>query len=141
MTVGIHLPNSPQFVIAYWALLTVGAIIVNLNPLYTKDELRFCVDNTTMTGLITFDMVLPIIKAVCQEVNIPLVIVTRITDFVAGAPLSTPAELGLEEGWHHFSELLEKSNNAIPPHIPIVPADPAIIQFTGGTRVFPKEQS
>ena len=38
--VGILLPNCPQFVIAYWAILMAGAIVVNLNPLYTKEELR-----------------------------------------------------------------------------------------------------
>ncbi|MEA3222972.1 MAG: AMP-binding protein, partial [Thermodesulfobacteriota bacterium] len=33
--VGVHLPNCPQFVIAYYATLSLGAIVVNLNPLYT----------------------------------------------------------------------------------------------------------
>ena len=136
--VGVHLPNSPQFVIAYWALLTVGAIVVNLNPMYTKDELQFSAENTGMTALFTFDAVLPIVKAVYETFPIPLVIVTRITDFVNGIPVSTPSELGLLDGWHHLTELLEKSNNTIPPRIPVVPSDPAVIQFTGGTTGVPK---
>ncbi len=136
--VGIYLPNSPQFVIAYWALLMVGAIVVNLNPMYTKDELQFCVENTGITGLFAFDMVLPNVKAVCEIVNIPLVVITRITDFVDAAPTSTKEELGLPDAWHHFSELLEQSTNTVPPRIPIVPEDPAIIQFTGGTTGIPK---
>jgi len=136
--VGIHLPNSPQFVIAYWALLTIGAIVVNLNPMYTKDELKFCLENTGATGLFTFDTVLPIVKAVYDEYQIPLVVVTRITDFVDAAPTSTKAELGLPEDWYHFSELLEQSKNTIPPRVPIVNSDPAIIQFTGGTTGIPK---
>jgi len=136
--IGIHLPNCPQFVIAYWALLTVGAIVVNLNPTYTKDEVRFCAENTGATGLFTFDTVLPVIKAVCADYDIPLTIVTRLTDFVDALPTSNREELGLPESWHHFSELLEQSTNTVPPQIPIVPADPAIIQFTGGTTGTPK---
>lgn len=136
--IGIYLPNCPQFVIAYWALLTVGAIVVNLNPMYTKDELQFCVGNTGSTGIFTMDALVPLVKAVCQSVDIPLVIVTRLTDFVNGAPMSTPEELGLLEGWHHFSQLLDQSTNTVPPQIPIVPSDPAIIQFTGGTTGVPK---
>ena len=136
--VGIYLPNSPQFVLAYWALLTVGAIVVNLNPMYTKDELKFCVENTGMTGIFTMDLLLPVVKAVYETVKIPLVIVTRLTDFVNGAPMSTPEELGLLEGWHHLSQLLDQSNNTIPPRVPIVNTDPAVIQFTGGTTGVPK---
>src|SRR6056297_2811522 len=30
--VGLHLPNSPQYVIAFYATLSLGAIVVNLNP-------------------------------------------------------------------------------------------------------------
>ena len=32
--VGIHLPNIPQYVISYYATLSLGAIVVNFNPLY-----------------------------------------------------------------------------------------------------------
>jgi long-chain acyl-CoA synthetase len=103
--IGILLPNCPQFVISYWALLQTGAIVVNLNPMYTYDELKFCAENTGLKGLITFDAILPIVKAVGQAVDIPILIVTRVTDFVNGAPVSTPEALGLEEGWHHFSQL------------------------------------
>ncbi len=131
--IGILLPNSPQFIIAYWSVLMTGAIVVNLNPMYTYEELKHYAENTGMTGLFTFDTVLPKVKPLCKAVNIPLVVVTRITDFVNGQGVSTPEDLGLEEGWRHLSRLIEQSTNKIPPRLPLTPDDPAVIQFTGGT--------
>jgi long-chain acyl-CoA synthetase len=37
--VGIFMPNTPQFVMAYFAVLKLGAIVVAINPLYTAREL------------------------------------------------------------------------------------------------------
>jgi len=62
--VGLHLPTSPQYVIAYQAVLSLGAIVVNLNPMYTAAELEALVADTGITTLITFDMVLPYIRSV-----------------------------------------------------------------------------
>ena len=44
--VGIHLPNCPQYLIAYYAVLSLGAIVVNMNPLYTADELKLIAETT-----------------------------------------------------------------------------------------------
>jgi long-chain acyl-CoA synthetase len=136
--VGIHLPTCPQYVIAYHAALTLGAIVVNLNPLYTPEELRPLAEDTGITTLITFDMFLSNVRALCQTVEIPRVIVTKITDYIAGFGQSTPAELELEEGWHHFSLLIEGSPQTRVPRIEVLPEDPALIQFTGGTTGVPK---
>src|SRR5438034_10569126 len=38
--VGVMLPNTPQFVIAFYGALRAGAIVVPCNPLYTIPELR-----------------------------------------------------------------------------------------------------
>jgi len=136
--VGLHLPTSPQYVIAYYAVLSLGAIGVNLNPMYTADELKGLAANTGLTTLFTFDKVLPNIRALCRDVNIPRVIVTRVIDYIDGFGTSTPAELDLEEGWHHFSQLLNSSTNTRLPRVHVVPEDPALIQFTGGTTGLPK---
>ena len=90
--IGIILPDSPQFNVAYWASLAAGAVIVNLNPLYTVEELTHYCKDTGLTGLFTFDTVLPKIKPLCQALTIPLVIVTRLTDFIDGKGVSTPEE-------------------------------------------------
>ncbi len=116
----------------------VGAIGVNLNPMYTAEELKQLTANTGVTTLFTFDRVLPNIRPVCREVDIPRVIVTRVTDYIEGFGTSTPAELELEEGWHHFSQLLKSSTNTRLPRVQVVPEDPALIQFTGGTTGLPK---
>jgi long-chain acyl-CoA synthetase len=136
--VGVHLPTSPQYIVAYYAALSVGAIVVNLNPMYTVDELKALTSNTGVSTLFTFDMVLPNVRPVCQEVDIARVIVTRITDYVDGLGQSTPQELELEEGWHHFSQLLENTPGTKLPRVAVVPEDPALIQFTGGTTGLPK---
>ena len=135
---GVHLPTCPQYVIAYHALLSLGAIVVNLNPMYTPDELKRIANDTGLATLITFDTVLPNIVQLCQSVPIPRVIVTRITDYIEGMGQSTSKDMGLLEGWHHFSRLIENTSQTRIPRIPILPDDPALIQFTGGTTGIPK---
>jgi len=136
--VGLHLPTSPQYVIAYHAVLSLGAIGVNLNPMYTAEELKALVSKTGVSTLVTFDMVLPNIRPVCEQVEISRVIVTKVTDYINGFPQSTPEELELEKGWHHFSLLLEGCSDTKVPRVEIGPEDPALIQFTGGTTGIPK---
>jgi long-chain acyl-CoA synthetase len=136
--VGLHLPNCPQYLIAYFGVLSIGGIVVNLNPLYTPDELKLMANTTTMTSLITFDMALPAIRTLCKEVQIPRVIVTAVTDYIKGFPVSTSQSLDLEKGWHHFAELIAKYPNPRRVKVQVNPEDPALIQFTGGTTGIPK---
>jgi long-chain acyl-CoA synthetase len=136
--VGMHLPNCPQYLIANYATLSLGAIVVNLNPMYTPDELKHAAQKTGMTTLFTFDMVLPNISALCKEVEILRVIVTRVTDYIKGMEQSTKAGLDLDPKWHHFSELLEGCTDTKRPRVQVSPEDPCMIQFTGGTTGVPK---
>jgi long-chain acyl-CoA synthetase len=136
--VGLHLPNCPQYVIAYLATLYLGAIAVNLNAMYTADELKPMIETTGMTTLVTFDIVLPAIRTVAQEVDIPRIVVTKVTDYITGMGVSTPKDLELEEGWHHFSTLMDNSSGTRVPRVEIAQDDPALIQFTGGTTGIPK---
>jgi long-chain acyl-CoA synthetase len=55
-----------------------------------------------------------------------------------GPQVSTAAELGLEEGYLHFSEVLETDKRWAPPLVDIKHDDPALIQYTGGTTGSPK---
>lgn len=136
--VGLHLPNIPQYLISYYATLYVGAVVVNFNPLYTPEELTALVKQTGVSTFITFDMVIPNVKAVTAEIEIPRVIATSVFDFMDGVDISTPETMQMEDQWHHFSQLLDNSQNLKRPKVDINLEDAALIQFTGGTTGIPK---
>jgi long-chain acyl-CoA synthetase len=136
--VGILLPNCPQYLIAYGAVLSLGCIIVNMNPLYTNDELKFMIENTGLETIVTTDEVLAAKRPMIKEIDLRRVIVTGLRDYVSGARASTAKSLDLEEGWRHFSELIEGCADKRIPRVPFSPQDPALIQFTGGTTGVPK---
>ncbi|MCX7983077.1 MAG: long-chain fatty acid--CoA ligase [Syntrophales bacterium] len=136
--VGLALPNCPQYVIAYYAALSVGAIVVNMNPIYTANELKFMMENSGLETLFTFDMVLGTMRPLAKELQLKNVIVTKVTDYINGFGVSDAKSLELEEGWHHFSELIEKTTDEKLPRVSISADDPALIQYTGGTTGLPK---
>ena len=134
--VGVHLPTCPQYVIAFQAVLSIGAIVVNLNPIYPSDELAVIAKQSGLTTLITIDKALPNVRNLCTKFPIPRVIVADSSDFTAKGRTGQP--VALESGWHSFSDLLERSTNTSRVRVDIKPEDPAVIQFTGGTTGIPK---
>lgn len=136
--IGIALPNCPQYIIAYYAALSAGAVVVNLSPLSTRDELKLVMETTGLDTLFTFDGALDAVRPLALELGLRRVIVTRLTDYIKPFDVSTSRDLELEQGWHHFSALLAGSTDTRVPPLAFSPDDPALIQFTGGTTGPPK---
>jgi long-chain acyl-CoA synthetase len=136
--VALALPNCPQYVIAYYGILSAGAIVVNINPMYTFDELKFMMENAGVETLITFDSALKVMRPLATALKLKNVIITCVTDYINGMPVSTAQSLKLDAGWHHYSELLAGSPDESVPKIEFKSSDIAVIQFTGGTTGFPK---
>jgi len=136
--VALALPNCPQYVIAYYGVLSAGAIVVNLNPMYTVDELKFMMENAGAETLVTFDGALAVMRPLAAALKLKNVIVTAVTDYIDGLPVSTPQSLKLDDGWHHFFGLLENTPLESIPDIKFQSTDIALIQFTGGTTGLPK---
>jgi long-chain acyl-CoA synthetase len=136
--VALALPNCPQYVVAYYGVLSAGGIVVNMNPLYTFDELKFMMENAGVETLITFDGALGVMRPLSKALKLKNVIVTALTDYIKGFTVSNAETLKLDEGWSHFSELLDVCSNERVLEIPFAATDTAVIQFTGGTTGLPK---
>ena len=54
--VGLLLPNCPAYVTAYYAILKAGAVVVNLNPLYTTEELSALAADAGVAAIVTLDL-------------------------------------------------------------------------------------
>ena len=56
-TIGVQLPNVPQFLFAYYGLVRAGYVMVPMNPLLTAREMAFQLRNSDCRLLVTTDLV------------------------------------------------------------------------------------
>jgi long-chain acyl-CoA synthetase len=136
--VAIMLPNCPQYIIATFAILRLGAVIVNVNPSYTAREFLVVAADSTARVLITIDALLPTVQGVRAETAIEHIIVTSLAEYSAAA--AAPPRI---DGTLALADLVGPERGQAPPRPPVRPPaigpdDLAVLQYTGGTTGTPK---
>lgn len=145
--VGIFLPNSPYFVIAYYAVLKAGGTVVNYNPLYVERELEYQIEDSETDILITADLKLLYDKAhkLLHSSRLKKLVICSFTDILPfpknilfkllkGKEL---AKLEHPDDYVLFSDLIKNDGKPADPGID-PESDLAVLQYTGGTTGVPK---
>jgi long-chain acyl-CoA synthetase len=132
--VGIMLPNCPQYGIAIFAILRLGAVVVNINPTYTAHEVGAMARDSGIRALLTLDALAPMLLPLRGETAIATFIVTSLAEY--GSTATPPAEV---PGTVRFGELVAAVSQPALPRVVIDPEnDVAVLQYTGGTTGAPK---
>ena len=148
--VGLFLPNSPTFIVYYFAVLKAGGVVVNYNPLYSLDELTFQVKDSETELMVTLDL-----KVLFEKVERLLTDKVLKGAVVCSFPALLPATKAVLFKLFKSKELarpktspardiirLEAEVLTDPETFTPVPIDPeidiAVLQYTGGTTGTPK---
>lgn len=142
--VSLHLPNCPQFLIAYYGTLKTGAIVVPFSPLYTEREIEHQLVDSGAEVAITLDLIYPRLAAVRPKTQVRAIVVTPINAYFPPLlrwlyPLKAYREghvVRIPRDVPTFQALLETSPTQR--GVPVDPDQPAVLLYTGGTTGIPK---
>lgn len=140
--VGIFMPNTPQFVEAYFAVLKLGAVVVAINPLYTPREIEHQVNDAGLEVMIVMSNYYNLIKETQPKTKIRTVIVTNIKEalppvlsFLFGLMQEKKSgfrvQLAEKDVW--MKDLISRHTPQDRPKIDVGPEDIALFQYSGGT--------
>ena len=146
--VAVLLPNLPQTLITYFAILKAGGVVVMMNPLYMENELHHQFEDSSAEFLVTLDLLWSKVEGLREKVSLKRIIVTSIADALA-FPLR---QLYMVKAWKEgkgnglpidghsvvaWKDVLQGtdvfSHEVVDPHKEL-----AMLQYTGGTTGVPK---
>ncbi|GAA2972927.1 long-chain acyl-CoA synthetase [Microbacterium terrae] len=149
--VALVLPNCPQHVAAFYAVLRLGAIVVEHNPLYTERELRHQFEVHGATVAVVWDKVADIVARFPADVAPRAVVPVRMTDALPfgmrlGLHLPLPSVRASRsaltarptaKGLHDWSKVVASRRLSKKQPAPALD-DVALLQLTSGTTGTPK---
>jgi len=143
--VAILLPNCPQFPIAYYAILRLGATATTISPLYTPREIAHQLKDSGAKIIIVLDLLYENVERIWDEVGLKYASVTSIAEYMGsrGRFFSRARAKTLQAEMSTRSEVLQfqdlnKKYPPNPPKVEISPDDLAALPYTGGTTGWPK---
>ena len=149
--VALILPNCPQHVVAFYAVLRLGAIAVEHNPLYTADELAHQLADHGATVAICWDKVAATVAATADRTSVTTIVGVDLTAALPlakrialrlplpparrmRADMSGPLPAGALR-WETIVAEASPIGDSVPgPSV----GDTALLQYTGGTSGTPK---
>ena len=144
--VAILLPNCPQYIIAYFGILRLGAVASPMSPLYSPREIKHQVNDSESKNIVCLDLLYENVEKVWKETGLQHAIITSIEEYLPrmgrffsrtrGGTLSVETRQRPEILL--FQDLIKKYPPK-PPKVEINPKeDLAALPYTGGTTGVPK---
>ena len=139
---GIFIPNTPQFVMTFFAVIKLGAVVVATNPLYTAPEIEHQVNDAGIEIMVVMSNFYNLIKKVQPKTKIRTVVVTNIKEtlppilaFLFGLTKEKKGgfRVQLAEGDVWMKDLIERHKPEDLPKVEVGSDDVAIFQYSGGT--------
>ncbi len=145
--VGLCLPNTPYYVICYFAVLRLGGIVVNFNPLYVEREMRHQIEDSGTTIMVTLDIrqIYPKVAAALASTCLERIVVCAMSGILTAVKSvlfsvfkrSEVAQIPDDLRHVTFEKLI--ANDGAVHAVAIDPVrDVAVLQYTGGTTGVPK---
>lgn len=148
--VALQMPNALSFPVAAFGILKAGCVLVNVNPLYTAQEMARQFQDASPHALVIVDMFADKIAEATRGHPIPNIIITRVAEFLPSLPRGI---IGLvQKHWDRSVKPIDLPHIRFPDAIragrarktqnkveaarygqDIMPDDVACLQYTGGT--------
>ncbi|MCP3983588.1 MAG: acyl--CoA ligase [bacterium] len=125
--VAVAMRNYPEWVISYWAIVSMGAAVVGMNAWWTGPEMEYGLADSAPKVLIADDPRLatlaPHLKGLREKASLELLVVR--------------SEQETRNGAVHWEEAMATSTEGLPAH-DLDPEDDVCVFYTSGTTGFPK---
>jgi long-chain acyl-CoA synthetase len=140
--VSVFMPNCPQFHIAFFGILKLGAVHCPVSPLSKSFELGYQLDDCGSETIIALDQLMPVVREVLSETKLSRFIVTSFVDAMPAEPairapsVTIAPKIACADAIDMMPALAKIEAPSYPDGASL--DDIAALNYTGGTTGMPK---